>query len=65
MKEQNLFQNAAQILYGKKDNEEQSKSKERNDLLNELEKEKLNNDEFHKQFNNFIKTISIVSVIKQ
>ena len=36
MKKHNLFQNAAQILYGKKDNEEQSKSKERNDLLNEL-----------------------------
>ena len=36
MKKQNLFQNAAQILYGKKDDEEQSKSKERNDLLNKL-----------------------------
>ncbi|MBQ8635685.1 lysozyme [bacterium] len=36
MKKQNLFQNAAQILYGKKDDEEQSKNKERSDLLNEL-----------------------------
>lgn len=36
MKKQNLFQNAAQILYGKKDDEEQNKNKERNDLLNEL-----------------------------
>ncbi len=36
MKKQNLFQNTAQILYGKKDDEEQNKNKERNDLLNEL-----------------------------
>ena len=36
MKKQNLFQSAAQILYGKMNDEERNKSKERNNLLNEL-----------------------------